>query len=193
MVEKQEDTTARLAQWSDGCQESGNEILQRLYPDLHRLARGQRWGTALSDSTSDLAQELCLRLFQQRSTRWKNRGHFFAIAAKLMRRIAVDHSRRASSLKRGGSVQRVGLDMSDVSVGAVDIDVLALDQALRDLARSSPAAAQVVELRFFAGLNVDETSAVLEIGRATVIRRWRFARAWLNMALAPIVVDGEAG
>lgn len=177
------ETTSALAKWSEGSAEAVDDLLGRLYPDLRRLAHGHRWGLATLDSTSDLAQDLCVRLFRQRAPEWKNRGHFFAVAAKLMRRIAVDSDRRARALKRGGDREQVDLDRVDLVDEGLDVDLIALEEALERLSRSSPSVVKVVELRYFAGLSVDETAAVLEIGRATVLRRWRFARAWLHAAL----------
>lgn len=157
--------------------------MERLYPDLRRLARHHRWDLDLSAQPSDLAQELFIRLSSQRRTGWQDRAHFFAIAAKLIRRVVVDQLRHRRRLKRGGEAEQVELEEARLVTAGVDLDLLALDEALGRLAAISPSAVDVVELRFFTGLNVEETAAVLDVGRATVIRRWRFARAWLRDAL----------
>lgn len=177
-----DDTTALLNLWTRGDAEAGERLMERIYPDLLRLAVRHRWDLDLTAQASDLAQDLFVRMSRQRRVTWADRAHFFAVAAKMIRRIIVDHLKERHRSKRGGRAQRLGLEDVELSA-SVDFDLIALDQALERLARASPSAVQVVELRYFAGLNVDETAKVLEIGRATVIRRWRFARAWLRRAL----------
>lgn len=172
-----------LRRWAAGCADSGARLMERLYPDLRRLALHHRWDLDLSAQPSDLAQDLFLRLSDQRRTAWQDRAHFFAVAAKLIRRVVVDHLRHRHRLKRGGEAEHVEVEEARLAIPGVDLEVLALDEALGRLAEISPSAVQVVELRFFTGLSVEETAAVLDVGRATVIRRWRFARAWLRDAL----------
>jgi RNA polymerase sigma factor (TIGR02999 family) len=166
--------------------------MERLYPDLRDLAGRHAWRMDLEGSASDLAQELCLQLLQQQRTTWRNRGHFFAVAAKLARRLVSDRRRHDRRLKRGGRIEHVPLP-DDLAAAEGDLDLLALDEALDRLARISPSAVRVVELRFFAGLEIDETAAALEVGRATVLRRWRFARAWLYDALKDAAVEQRSG
>jgi RNA polymerase sigma factor (TIGR02999 family) len=134
-----------------------------------------------------VVNEAYVRLFGQREVDWQNRGHFFAIAAQLMRRIVVDHARRERRDKRGGGVIHVELTEAYATPGAqaVDaLDALALDQALQKLERLDPTQGQIVELRFFGGLTVEETSSALGISTATVKREWAFAKGWLYRELA---------
>lgn len=182
---RSDETTALLNRWAGGCAESGEELMARLYPDLRRLAARQSWNRELSTPVSDLAQNLCLRLAQQRQASWNSRGHFFALAAKLIRRVVVDELRHRRRQKRGAGTERVSLAEVELeSSDATRPDLVALDEALTRLGRVSPAAVRVVELRYFAGLGIDETAAVLEVGRTTVVRQWRFARAWLHGVLS---------
>lgn len=192
-----EETTDLLARWGDGCDRSAEALFVRLYPDLRDLAGRHAWRIQLSDSASSLAQELCVSLLHQRQTHWRNRGHFFAVAARLIRRLAVDRYRRGERLKRGGSAEHLSLDEVELEDegSAAHVDLLALDQSLDRLAELSPSAARVVELRYFAGLNLEEVAAVLEIGRSTAFRRWSFAKSWLyaSMSGAPLPrVEAEA-
>jgi RNA polymerase sigma-70 factor (ECF subfamily) len=133
-----------------------------------------------------VVNEVYVKLFGQREVDWQNRGHFFAIAAKLMRRILVDHARRALSEKRGGAAVHVELQQAASTAGSrgVDaVDALALDRALQQLEQLDPEQARVVELRFFGGLTVEETAAALGISPATVKREWAVAKGWLYRAL----------
>lgn len=185
-------TTALLHRWSAGCPASAETLMERLYPDLRDLAGRHGWRLRPWASPSDLAQDLCLSLLRQDRASWHNRRHFFAVAAKLVRRIAADRCRSEGRLKR---TRRVELRLED-DVDAhspFELDHLALDLALDQLARASPSAVRVVELRYFAGLSIDETAAVLDVGRTTVVRRWRFARAWLRAALDGVAPElGES-
>ena len=123
---------------------------------------------------------------------WQNRAHFFAVSAQLMRRVLVDHARR-HNLKRGRGVQHVSLDEAVVVSGDPGADLVALDDALNALARVDPRKVRVVEMRFFAGLSVEETAAALDLSPATVKNEWKFARAWLHRALGPADGTGEPG
>lgn len=181
-----EETTDLLARWGDGCDRSAEALFLRLYPDLRDLAGRHAWRVQLADSASSLAQDLCVSLLRQRRTRWRNRGHFFAVAARLIRRLAVDRYRRGERLKRGGSAEHLSLDEVELEdeQAADDVDLVALDRSLDRLAELSPSAARVVELRYFAGLNLEEVAAVLEIGRSTAFRRWSFAKTWLYASMS---------
>jgi RNA polymerase sigma factor (TIGR02999 family) len=183
MTAAPDETTDLLKRWAAGCDDAAEHLMSRVYPDLRRLAVRQRSASGLASPASDLAQELCLRLLEQEAPRWKSRGHFFAVAARLVRRIVVDEIRWHARQKRGSG--RPDLDLDDVSAATpgLDPDLVALDQALGRLARVSPSAVRVVELRYFAGLGIDETAATLGVGRSTVVRLWRFARAWLLTTL----------
>jgi RNA polymerase sigma-70 factor (ECF subfamily) len=174
-----EDVSNLLLAWSDGDQSALAKLTPIVYDELHRLARyymaGERTGHSLQ--TTALVNEAYMRLTDYKRMRWENRAHFFAVSAQLMRRILVDHARRRN-LKRGAGVQHVSLEDTAV-VGERDEDLVALDDALLALARFDSRKSQVVELRFFGGLSVEETAEVLRISAVTVMRDWSTARAWL--------------
>lgn len=178
-----EETTALLNRWAEGRSELGWQLMERIYPDLLRLAAHHGWSWDLTARPSDLVQETLLRLEQQRSSAWTDRAHFFAVAARLIRRVVVDQVKKGRRLKRGGRSRTQDIEEVGEEPWHLDLDVLALHQALKSLARTSPSAVRVVELRYFAGLSIAETAAVLGVGRTTVVRRWRFARAWLRLEL----------
>ncbi len=173
------DVSALLRAWTDGDQSALRKLTPIVYDELHRLARyymnAERSGHSLQ--TTALVNEAYLRLTDYKRMRWENRTHFFAVSAQLMRRILVDHARR-HNLKRGAGVQHVLLEEIAV-VGERDEDLVVLDDALRALARFDPRKAQVVELRFFGGLSVEETAEILKVSAVTVMRDWSTARAWL--------------
>jgi RNA polymerase sigma factor (TIGR02999 family) len=180
--------TQILQTWRHG----SREALERLIPLVHRelsalasrqLAREWRHGRL---QTTSVVNEAYMKLFDQRDVDWQNRGHFFAIAAQVMRRILVDHARRELREKRGGGVVHVALEDAaavpqDAPVDAVD--TLALNVALEKLEQLDPDQARVVELRFFGGLTVDETAAVLAVSPATIKREWAMAKSWLYREL----------
>ncbi|MEM7584661.1 MAG: ECF-type sigma factor [Acidobacteriota bacterium] len=161
-------------------------LVRCLYPHLRRIAAGQLSGSAAGRrplDTTELVHEAFLRLANQRLLDWRNRGHFFRVAARLIRRVLVDEVRERRTAKRGGALERAELlDATSVSPQAHP-DLLALDQALDRLAAEQPAVARVVELRYFAGLTISEVAESLGIGRTTVVRHWRWARAWLRAEL----------
>jgi RNA polymerase sigma factor (TIGR02999 family) len=174
------DVTALLQAWSQGDQHALDKLTPIVYTELHRLARhylnGER--TDISLQTTVLVNEAYLRLVDYTRMRWKNRAHFFAVSAQLMRRILVDHARR-HNLKRGAGVQHISLDeVATISLGRA-ANLVALDEALQGLAQVDPRKARVVELRFFGGLSVEETAEVLNVSGMTVMRDWSTARAWL--------------
>jgi len=169
-----------LRNWSDGDQSALEKLTPIVYEELRRLARhymrGERTGHSLQ--TTALVNEAYLRLVDYKRMQWQNRAHFFAVSAQLMRRILVDHARR-HNLKRGGDVQHVSIDDTAIVGGDRASDLVALDLALQALAQMDARKAQVVELRFFGGLSVEETAEVLKISPITVMRDWSTARAWL--------------
>jgi len=190
MIERKDaqlnDVSGLLDQWSRGDPAALERLLPVIYDECRRIAarqiRGERRDHSL-DSTA-LVHELYLRLIDQRRTTWESRAHFFGIAARLMRRILVDHARARHAEKRGGSTVFVSLDIaSDEAVWKGAEDVLAINEALERLAARDPDQARIVELRFFAGLNVDETAHVLGCSSRTVKREWRLAKAWLHREL----------
>jgi len=174
-----QDVSTLLRAWSGGDHNALEKLTPIVYEELHRLARRymkrERPGHSLQ--TTALVNEAYTRLVDYKRMQWQNRAHFFAVSAQLMRRILVDHARR-HNLKRGGGVQHVPLDEASV-VGGEDMDLVALDDAMNSLARLDPRKVQVVEMRFFGGLSVEETAEVLKISTVTVKRDWRAARTWL--------------
>jgi len=185
------DISGILRAWSDGDQSALDRLTPIVYDELHRLARRymrhERPGHSLQ--TSALVNEAYLRLVDYERMEWQNRAHFFAVSAQLMRRILVDHARR-HNLKRGGGVEHVALEEAAVVGGEQGPDLVALDDAMNALARIDPRKVQVVEMRFFGGLSVEETAEVLKVSTITVKRDWRAARAWLYRELTGGTIDG---
>lgn len=179
--------TQLLIAWGNGDRTALEELLPLVYDELHRLARQymrhERPGITLQ--TSALVNEAYVRLVDQKNVEWQDRAHFFAIAAQLMRRILVDHARKRSSQKRAGGVQRVTLDETLVVSDERAAEVVALDDALVNLADIDERKSKIVELRFFAGLSIEETAEVLAVSPGTVMRDWTLAKAWLRRAIAP--------
>jgi RNA polymerase sigma-70 factor, ECF subfamily len=183
------DVTQLLIDWRSGDTGAGDRLLASVYDELHRQAeRAMRRENELHTlQATALVNEAYLRLVDQSRVEWKNRAHFFGVAAQVMRRILVDHARGRLADKRGAGAQRITLD--DGNVGAVDeqaggVDLLDLHDALERLAAMDATQARVVELRYFSGLNIEETAEALDISPATVKREWAVARAWLRRELA---------
>ena len=176
----EQDVSTLLRAWSDGDQAALDHLTPIVYSELRRLAGyymgRERSGHSLQATA--LVNEAYLKLVDCKRMRWENRAHFFAVTAKLMRRILVDHARR-HNLKRGGGVQHVALEDSAIVGATPDEDLVALDEAMHALAQIDPRKAQVVELRFFGGLSVEESAEVLKVSQITVMRDWSTARAWL--------------
>ena len=172
--------TRLLLDWSDGDRDALDELTPIVYRELRRLAqstfRGERHDHTLQATA--LVHETYLRLIDQRRVQWKSRAHFFAIAARLMRRILVDHARSHQASKRGGG-HRLELSEAQALSRERDVDLIALDQALERLARFDPRQSRLVELRFFGGLTIEETAVVIDLSPATVKREWDTAKAWL--------------
>lgn len=182
------DITRLLREWQAGERTALDRLMVLVYRELHEMAsrvmaRGWREGTI---QTTGLVNEAYLRLVDQRAVDWQGRAHFFAIAAQVMRRILLDAARRRMRDKRGGGTVQIAIDDLPIAARgpAVDaIDVLAIDRALHELERLDPDQAKLVELRFFGGLTVEETGAVLGVSPATVKREWAVAKGWLYRAL----------
>jgi RNA polymerase sigma-70 factor, ECF subfamily len=181
------DITRLLREWQAGDRAALDALIPIVYDELHviasrHMAREWRAGTL---ETTALVNEAYLKLVDQRKVDWQSRAHFFAIAAQVMRRILVDHARRKLRGKRGaGAVMPVVTTSIQVPEAAADlVDVLAVDRALSQLEGLDPDQARVVELRFFAGLTVEETASVVGVSPATVKREWAVAKAWLYRAL----------
>ena len=179
------DASTLLRAWSDGDQSALEKLIPIVFTELHRLAqrhmRRERAGHSLQ--TTALVNEAYMRLVDYKRMQWKDRAHFFAVSSQAMRRILVEHARR-HNLKRGGNVQHVALEEAVTIGGNEDTDLVAVDRALTGLTRMDPRKAQIVEMRFFGGLSVEETAEVLRISPITVKRDWRAARAWLYHELA---------
>ena len=175
------DVTRLLIRWRGGDEEALEQMLPLVYDELRRQAnrylRRERAGHSLQ--TTALVHEAYLRLVEQTHLNWQNRAHFFAVCAQLMRRILVDHERRRKATKRGSGRFVVTLDEGAEQVEAGGEDLIALHDALDALSALDPQQGRIVELRYFAGLSIDETAEVLSISPATVKREWSIARAWL--------------
>ena len=179
------DVTVLLRAWSGGDPAALDQLTSIVYDELHRLARrylrGERRDHSLQ--TTALVNEAYLRLVDRTRMEWQDRAHFFAVSAQAMRRILVDHARRRN-VKRGRGLRRVSLDEATMIGGERATDLAALDDALTLLAERDPRKAQVVEMRFFGGLSVEESAEVLGVSPVTVMRDWRAARAWLYRELS---------
>jgi RNA polymerase sigma factor (TIGR02999 family) len=181
--------TAALLAWRRGDPASGDRLLELVYPELHRIAeremRREREGHTLQPTA--VVHEAYLKLVDQKRVEWRNRAHFLGVAARAMRRLLVDHARGRSRDKRGGDARRLDLesaaDDTGLSTPPPSVDILALDQALDRLAALDPGQAELVELRFFGGLTIEEAAEALGISTATVGRDFRSARAFLAREL----------
>jgi RNA polymerase sigma factor (TIGR02999 family) len=182
-----------LLAWSQGDRSALDQLIPLVYDELRRLAEhylGQeRRGHMLQ--TTALVNEAYLRLIDASQVRWQNRAHFFAVSAQLMRRVLVDFARSHHQLKRGGDAHRVSLDEALMMSEERGADLVALDDALSALSALDGRQSQVVELRFFGGLSVEETAEVLKISPTTVRRDWTLARAWLHRELSKAVTSDE--
>jgi RNA polymerase sigma factor (TIGR02999 family) len=183
-----EELTALLQAWSAGDSAAATRLIPLVYDELRRQAarqlRRERPDHTLRPTA--LVHEAYVRMVGQEKASWRSRTQFFAVAAQVMRRVLVDHARQHAAAKRAGGWQRVTLEEQRAAgTPPPDVDVLALDDALRELAALDPRRAKIVELRFFAGLTLDEAAETLGVSEATVSREWRLARAWLHRRLAP--------
>ena len=182
MVENSQQVTVLLAKWAQGDREALDALTPLVYNELRKLAksylRRERAGHTLEGTA--LVHEAYLRLIDQRAVEWRNRNHFFALAAELIRRILVDHARARIAAKRGGNNVKLSLDEAITPTDERDLDLMALNDALDALARTDPQSSRIVELRYFAGLTIEETADVLQISTATVKRDWVMAKAFLK-------------
>ena len=181
-----------LANWRRGDQRAREDLIPLVYQELRRLARhrlrGERPDHTLQSAA--LVNEAYLRLVQQEDLRLQNRAHFFGVAAQLMRNILVDYARNRRAAKRGGGAAPVTLNTAIALPRQPQVELLALDEALNELAVLDPQTSRVVELRFFGGLSIEETAAVMEVSPATVKREWAVARAWLQRKMKKTDVTG---
>jgi RNA polymerase sigma factor (TIGR02999 family) len=182
--------TELLVAWNEGDEAALEQLMPVVYDELRRLARRHLAGErGERPQTTALVHDPSLRLVDQRAVRWQNRAHFYAIAARMMRRILIDHARARVTDRRGGGAPHVALDhAAEVSSERAD-QLVALDDALLRLAEVDPRKSRVVELRFFGGMSVEETAEVLGVSNATVMRDWSTAKAWLHRAIETGATD----
>jgi RNA polymerase sigma factor (TIGR02999 family) len=186
--------TALLVRWRDGDEAAAHQLVPLVHGELRRIARrhtaGERRGHVLQ--TTALVNEAYLRLVDVTRVQWRDRAHFFAMAARLMRRVLVDSARARKNQKRGGALQRITLDQDLPAVCDTPEDLIAVDTALDALTAEHARKGQVVELRFFGGLSVEETAEALGVSEETVMRDWRFAKSWLRRELSRHTAQGAA-
>jgi len=183
------DLTGLLVDWARGDKAALEQLTPLVYDEIrriaHRYVQREREGQTLQ--TTALVNEAYLRLAGSQRVEWQNRAHFFAVTAQVMRHILIDHARRRQYVKHGGEVQRVSFDAASRDAAVMSqpraAELLALDEALNELAKIDPRKSRVVELRYFGGLSIEETADVLEISAMTVRRDWRAAKAWLFKAV----------
>lgn len=186
------DVTGLLHVWSGGDERAFDRLLPLVYDELHRMARGylSRERAEVSLQPTGLVNEVCLRLLGWDPVRWQNRGHFYGVSAQMMRRVLVDIARRRRAGRRGGpGVVHVPIEDIELPADEADADLVALDSALEELAAEDARKAQVVELKFFGGLSMEDIAQALGISLRTAHNDWAFARAWLYRALTK---GGEA-
>jgi RNA polymerase sigma-70 factor (ECF subfamily) len=180
------EVTALLIEWRDGSRQAFEKLVPVVHEELRRIARrhmaGERPNHTLQATA--LVNEVYLRLVDIRRVQWQDRAHFFAMAARLMRRVLVDSARARKNQKRGGALHRVTLDLNLIAANEDPHDLIAIDQALEALAAQYERKSQVVELRFFGGLSVEETAEVLNVSEETIMRDWKFAKNWLLRELS---------
>jgi RNA polymerase sigma factor (TIGR02999 family) len=188
-----EELTLLLIDWSKGDKAALDQLMPLVYPELRRLARihMRRENPGHTLQTSALINEAYLRLADQQSVKWEDRAHFFAFAATVMRHILVDHARTRNYAKRGGGFPNLPLDEAKAQTEQRAEQLVALDAALSDLAALDPRRGQIIELRFFGGLSLEETAEVMKISPSTVQREWRAAKGWLRRAMGegPSIAD----
>ena len=181
-----QEVTQLLVDWGNGNQAALDRLMPLVYTELrqlaHRYMRRERPGHTMQ--TTALIHEAYLRLVDQNQVRWQHQAHFFGIAARLMRQILIEHARSHTHAKRGGGVGTISLDEAAIVSQARATELLALNDALERLATIDPRKSQVVELRFFGGLSVEEAAQVLNITPNTVLRDWRMAKAWLRREIS---------
>ncbi len=185
---EQQEITALLVAWRRGQEDALDPLIALVYRRLKGLAaaclRGERYKQSFQ--TTELVHETFLRLVEIKRIDWQDRSHFFAVCARVMRRVLVDDARFRMRAKRGAETESMALDERRDLAGVLRLpELIALDDALHDLARREPEMAQIVELRYFGGLNRDQIATVLNISSRTVTRRWRLARAWLTRQMRP--------
>ena len=184
--------TQLLIDWSNGDQAARDQLMSVVYEELHRLARRymRRESPGHTLQTSALVNEAFIRLVDQRNVHWQNRAHFYGIAAQMMRRILVDYARGRNYAKRGGGVHAITLDDGLVVSAERSAEVVAVHEALEELAKFDVRKGQIVELRFFGGLSIEETAEVLGVSPGTVMRDWTLSKAWLRRQMSSEILEG---
>ena len=178
------EVTKLLGAWSEGDEEALNRLISLVYPEMRKIARlHARRSPEQSFESAALVNEAYLKLIRAKGIECKNRAHFLAVCAQIIRRLLVDHARNRRRAKRGGGAVQVSVDETLVSPQINGVDVLALDEALASLAKIDERKGRVVELRFFGGMSVEESAEVLEVSPETVMRDWKMAKAWLYREL----------
>ena len=174
--------TQLLLAWSEGNEAARDELMSAVYQELHRLAHSymKRESSGHTLQTSALVNEAFLRLVNQKNVKWRNRAHFYGIAAQMMRRILVDYARSRRYQKRGAGIRDLSLDEALIVSDERTEQLVALDETLDRLAEFDPRKSKVVEFRFFGGLSIEETAEVLSVSPGTVMRDWTLAKAWLR-------------
>jgi RNA polymerase sigma-70 factor, ECF subfamily len=182
--------TQLLRAWSNGDQTALDRLAPLVYAELHRLARGYMRGEQAGHTlqSTALINEAWVRLIDWKNVEWQNRAHFFGVAAQMMRRILVDFARERGAIRHGGAAEQVALEEAVFVSESRGAEIIALDEALHALAEFDERKSKIVEMRFFGGLGVEETAAVLKLSSRTVKREWNLARAWLYREL-----KGERG
>ena len=185
-VASRDQVTQLLVRWRGGDRQALDELMPLVYGELRRLAQHylQRERSDHTLQSTALVHEVYMRMLGQNLPDWQNRAHFFGVAARLMRQILVEHARGHRAAKRGGDACKVALEEGVLLPQKTNVDVVVLDDALQDLAKLDEQQSRIVELRFFAGLSIDDTSEVLGISPATVSREWTTARIWLHREIS---------
>ena len=176
-----QDVTQLLIAWSEGDEAALEDLAPMVQAELQRLARHYLHGEKPDHllQTGELVNEAWVRLIDWRNVNWQNRAHFFSVAAQMMRRILVDEARERNAVKRGAGAMRVSLSSVKGTAWKDDLELFEMDEALNELAELDPRKCQIVELRFFGGLSIEEVAEVLQISPSTVLRDWNFAQTWL--------------
>ena len=180
-----QEITQLLMSWSQGEKAALDHLVQLVYPELRRLAKRYmaRESPEHTLQTSALINEAYLKLVDQKNVEWQNRAHFYAVAAQVMRHILVDHARSRNYAKRGGGALKLPLDEAAALTEQRATELIALDDALTNLAGLDARKSQIIELRFFGGLSMEETAEVMKISPSTVQREWRAAKAWIHHSM----------
>ena len=180
------EVTQLLVAWGNGDEVAREKLISVVYQELHRLAHHymKRESPGHTLQTSALVNEAFVRLVDQRNVRWQNRAHFFGIAAQMMRRILVDYARSRRYAKRGGGARAMSLDEAMIVSDERSAEVVSVHEALEQLAKLDPRKGQIVELRFFGGLSIEETAEVLGVSPGTVMKDWTLAKAWLRREIS---------